>query len=107
MIVKEVGFGMSKETVEQLHSVGVSIIDVGGFGGTNFAKIENERRAKILGYFNEWGIPTAASIVEAVNVSPAAFSYRIRWNSMPFRNYQKPGLRSKRCRFSRPFPKTV
>lgn len=71
MIVKEVGFGMSKETVEQLLSVGVSIIDVGGFGGTNFAKIENERRAKILSYFNEWGIPTAASIVEAVNVSPA------------------------------------
>ncbi|CEG33492.1 isopentenyl pyrophosphate isomerase [Peribacillus simplex] len=70
VIVKEVGFGMSMETVQQLHSVGVSIIDVGGFGGTNFAKIENERRAKILGYFNEWGIPTAASIVEAVNVSP-------------------------------------
>ncbi|MGM9954689.1 MAG: type 2 isopentenyl-diphosphate Delta-isomerase [Peribacillus sp.] len=71
LIIKEVGFGMSKETVEQLHSVGVSIIDVGGFGGTNFARIENERRSKILGYFNEWGIPTAASIVEAVNVSPA------------------------------------
>ncbi len=70
VIVKEVGFGMSKETVKQLLSVGVSIIDVGGFGGTNFAKIENERRAKVLGYFNEWGIPTAASIVEAVNVSP-------------------------------------
>lgn len=70
VIVKEVGFGMSKETVRQLLSVGVSIIDVGGFGGTNFAKIENERRAKVLGYFNEWGIPTAASIVEAVKVSP-------------------------------------
>lgn len=69
VIVKEVGFGMSMETVQQLRSVGVSIIDVGGFGGTNFAKIENERRAKVLGYFNEWGIPTAASIVEAVNVS--------------------------------------
>ncbi|MFJ7746000.1 type 2 isopentenyl-diphosphate Delta-isomerase [Peribacillus sp. NPDC097295] len=71
LIVKEVGFGMSKETVEQLHSVGVSIIDVGGFGGTNFARIENERRSKVLGYFNDWGIPTAASVIEAVNVSPA------------------------------------
>lgn len=71
LIVKEVGFGMSKETVEQLHSVGVTIIDVGGFGGTNFARIENERRSKVLGYFNDWGIPTAASVIEAVNVSPA------------------------------------
>lgn len=70
LIVKEVGFGMSKETVKQLLSVGVSIVDIGGFGGTNFAKIENERRAKILGYFNDWGIPTAASIVEAVDSSP-------------------------------------
>ena len=70
LIVKEVGFGMSKETVEQLHSVGVSIVDVGGFGGTNFARIENERRSKILSYFNDWGIPTAASLIEAVSVSP-------------------------------------
>ncbi|MGE7601417.1 type 2 isopentenyl-diphosphate Delta-isomerase [Peribacillus sp. NPDC097675] len=69
LIVKEVGFGMSKEAVEQLRSVGVSIIDVGGYGGTNFARIENERRSQILDYFNDWGIPTAGSIIEAVNVS--------------------------------------
>ncbi|OEH93472.1 type 2 isopentenyl-diphosphate Delta-isomerase [Bacillus solimangrovi] len=65
IIVKEVGFGMSRETVKQLESVGVSIIDIGGFGGTNFSKVENERRVHILSYFNEWGISTAASIVEA------------------------------------------
>lgn len=65
IIVKEVGFGMSQETVAKLESVGVTAIDVGGFGGTNFAKIENERRKKLLSFFNDWGIPTAVSIIEA------------------------------------------
>jgi isopentenyl-diphosphate delta-isomerase len=67
VIVKETGFGMSQETVKLLASVGVSTVDVGGFGGTNFAKIENQRREKDIPYFNQWGIPTAISIVEAKN----------------------------------------
>lgn len=65
VIVKEVGFGMSMETVSDLSSIGIQIVDIGGFGGTNFAKIENVRRNKSLTFFNEWGIPTAVSIVEA------------------------------------------
>ncbi|WP_066294696.1 type 2 isopentenyl-diphosphate Delta-isomerase [Bacillus sp. FJAT-29937] len=65
IIVKEVGFGMSRETVQMLRSIGVSAVDVGGFGGTNFARIENERRNRELSIFNEWGIPTAVSIIEA------------------------------------------
>ncbi|MEK4147517.1 type 2 isopentenyl-diphosphate Delta-isomerase [Robertmurraya sp. FSL W8-0741] len=69
VIVKEVGFGMGRETVEKLQSVGVSAVDVGGFGGTNFAKIENERRSKLLTFFNNWGIPTAISIIEAAEAS--------------------------------------
>jgi isopentenyl-diphosphate Delta-isomerase len=69
VIVKEVGFGMSMETVGKLQSIGVTAVDVGGFGGTNFARIENERRAKLLSFFNDWGIPTAASIIEAKEVS--------------------------------------
>jgi len=70
IIVKEVGFGMSMETVKQLASIGVSIVDVGGYGGTNFAKIENERRERFLSYFNDWGIPTAVSIIEAKEQYP-------------------------------------
>ncbi|MDR6998562.1 type 2 isopentenyl-diphosphate Delta-isomerase [Neobacillus niacini] len=69
VIAKEVGFGMSKETVETLLSIGVSAVDVGGFGGTNFAEIENKRNRKPLAFFNEWGIPTAISILEASNHS--------------------------------------
>ncbi|MFD1738571.1 type 2 isopentenyl-diphosphate Delta-isomerase [Bacillus salitolerans] len=69
VIVKEVGYGMSKETAIKLEEVGVSIIDVGGFGGTNFSKIENLRRSRNLGFFDEWGIPTASSIAEVRSVS--------------------------------------
>jgi len=67
VIVKEVGFGMNKEDVQKLSSIGVRIVDVGGFGGTNFSKIENERRERFLSFFNQWGIPTAAAIVEVNN----------------------------------------
>jgi isopentenyl-diphosphate Delta-isomerase len=69
VIVKEVGFGMCKETVEALSSVGVSVVDVGGFGGTNFAEIENKRTDKSKAFFNQWGIPTAISISEASHAS--------------------------------------
>jgi isopentenyl-diphosphate delta-isomerase len=65
VIIKETGFGMSRETIAALVSVGVSIVDVGGFGGTNFAKIENMRRKTALPFFDDWGIPTAVSIIEA------------------------------------------
>ncbi|WP_055440735.1 type 2 isopentenyl-diphosphate Delta-isomerase [Anoxybacillus suryakundensis] len=67
VIVKEVGFGMSKETARALENVGVCAVDVGGFGGTNFAQIENKRREKQLAYFNEWGITTTASIAEVAS----------------------------------------
>ncbi|MFK9095352.1 type 2 isopentenyl-diphosphate Delta-isomerase [Bacillus salipaludis] len=69
VIVKEVGFGMGMETVEALSSVGVAVVDVGGAGGTNFAEIENKRREKTLSFFNEWGIPTPISIIEAASIS--------------------------------------
>lgn len=72
VIVKEVGFGMSKETVSSLANVGVQIVDISGFGGTNFASIENERRTRLLSHFNNWGISTAASIVEASKIPSVA-----------------------------------
>jgi isopentenyl-diphosphate delta-isomerase len=66
VIIKEVGFGMAQETVKRLASIGVAAVDVGGFGGTNFAKIENARRKQqTYDFFNDWGIPTAVSIAEA------------------------------------------
>lgn len=71
IIVKEVGTGISREAAERLASSGVKAIDVAGAGGTNWAKIELERvkglnplKAFLAELFSEWGIPTAASIIE-------------------------------------------
>lgn len=74
VIVKEVGFGMSRETVESLASIGVSLVDVGGFGGTNFAEIENKRRERELSFFADWGIPTPISIIEASSIADHSIS---------------------------------
>lgn len=65
VIVKETGFGISQDTAELLAGTNIAAIDVSGFGGTNFASIENERRQRKLSYFQDWGVPTAAAIVEA------------------------------------------
>ena len=67
VIVKEVGFGMARESIEALCSIGVRIIDVGGYGGTNFAAIENRRRSSPMEWLNDWGCTTATALVEAVN----------------------------------------
>lgn len=68
VIVKEVGFGIAKEEATKLANLGVSIIDVGGKGGTNFLAIENRRnKEEPLYNLEEWGIPTPASLIEVVN----------------------------------------
>ncbi|MCS7136599.1 MAG: type 2 isopentenyl-diphosphate Delta-isomerase [Nitrososphaerota archaeon] len=73
VIVKEVGCGISGELSRRLSEMGVAAIDVGGAGGTNWAKIERIRalekgfleNAAIGKTFLEWGIPTAAATIEA------------------------------------------
>jgi isopentenyl-diphosphate delta-isomerase len=75
VIVKEVGFGVSREVAERLAKAGVGVIDIAGAGGTNWAKIEGERvrglnaiKARISELYSEWGIPTAASIMEVSGI---------------------------------------
>ncbi|OCA83120.1 type 2 isopentenyl-diphosphate Delta-isomerase [Bacillus sp. FJAT-27225] len=66
VIVKEVGFGMSRETIARLHDAGVAYVDVSGRGGTNFIGIENKRRIhQEYAYLENWGQTTAISLVEA------------------------------------------
>jgi len=67
VIVKEVGFGMSKKTVSFLENLGVEYIDISGTGGTNFAQIENYRRKNFkLDDFEKWGQTTVVSLLEAM-----------------------------------------
>lgn len=71
-IVKETGAGIAAEEAKKLEHAGIEGIDVSGAGGTSFAAVEYYRakaRKKTsqrgLGaVFWDWGIPTAASIVE-------------------------------------------
>lgn len=66
ILVKEVGFGMSAKTVQQLVEIGVQAVDVSGRGGTNFAAIENSRRqTKELSYLENWGQSSIISLLEA------------------------------------------
>lgn len=65
VIVKEVGNGMSFETVEKLKSVGVQYIDLSGRGGTNFIWIENQRsEAKRYDYLMDWGLTAMETLIE-------------------------------------------
>ncbi|MFD7096302.1 type 2 isopentenyl-diphosphate Delta-isomerase [Streptomyces xanthophaeus] len=66
VIVKEVGNGLSRETVLTLQQLGVRVADLGGKGGTDFARIENGRRA--LGdyaFLDNWGQSTAACLLDS------------------------------------------
>lgn len=70
VIVKEIGFGISKDVARRLLEVGVKYIDIGGRGGTNFIKIESARNKEFnFSELFEWGIPTALSLLECRSVS--------------------------------------
>ncbi|HON81187.1 MAG TPA: type 2 isopentenyl-diphosphate Delta-isomerase [Methanoregulaceae archaeon] len=75
VIIKETGSGISAATARQCWEAGVGAIDVGGWGGTNWAAIEGLRttntnsppgggRGSISRIFEDWGIPTVVSLCE-------------------------------------------
>lgn len=75
VIVKETGSGISLGDATLLEEAGVTGIDIAGAGGTSWAAVEYYRsktRSDIYGQrlgltFWDWGIPTAASLVETVS----------------------------------------
>lgn len=67
LVIKEVGWGISKRVAEMLHEAGVAAIDVAGRGGTSWSAVEkyralDEKMVNIAQSFADWGIPTAESI---------------------------------------------
>ncbi len=74
VIVKETGAGISAEVAKTLQKAGVTGIDVAGAGGTSWAAVEYYRakvikddfRQRLGKTFWDWGIQTAASLVEVV-----------------------------------------
>jgi isopentenyl-diphosphate delta-isomerase len=72
IIAKETGAGISREAATLLKKAGASAIDVGGAGGTSWAKVETYRAQtdplleRLGALYSNWGIPTAVSILESV-----------------------------------------
>jgi len=74
VIVKEVGFGLSRESISAIYNAGVRHVDVGGQGGTNFIEIENMRSKKKSGVsIRNWGIPTVVSLLEGLSLGRPIF----------------------------------
>jgi isopentenyl-diphosphate delta-isomerase len=73
VVVKETGCGIAASEAKKLEAIGVAAVDVAGAGGTSWAAVEyyraknhmNESRQRLGESFWDWGIPTAASLVEA------------------------------------------
>ena len=63
LILKEVGFGMSPETVKKGMELGIKTFDISGRGGTSFAYIENMRGENRFFYLNEWGQSTVSCLL--------------------------------------------
>lgn len=70
IIIKETGAGISKEAVKKLIDIEITGLDIGGAGGTSWSAVEIIRdKQEALEEFWDWGIPTAASILEVRSVS--------------------------------------
>ncbi|GAA5252456.1 hypothetical protein KNCP2_07440 [Candidatus Rickettsia kedanie] len=74
VVVKAVGYGLSKKVAESLIKVGVKVRDIAGSGGTSWSQVEayratNSLQHRIASSFINWGIPTLDSLKMVREVS--------------------------------------
>jgi isopentenyl-diphosphate delta-isomerase len=77
VIVKEVGVGLDALTAKKLWEQGIRYFDVGGSGGTSWARIEGLRASNELirrrgDIFRDWGMSTAESLLAVKRTLPQA-----------------------------------
>jgi len=78
IIVKEVGYGISRNTARKLAKIGVAAIEIAGKGGTSFTVIEKYRVEDLIerdilqlyDTLSELGIPTLLSLCEVLEEFP-------------------------------------
>ncbi|HEY8270283.1 MAG TPA: type 2 isopentenyl-diphosphate Delta-isomerase [Pseudobdellovibrionaceae bacterium] len=74
VIVKEVGCGFSKGTLQRLYNSGVFAVDVSGLGGTHWGRVEGYRSQpeellfQIAQTFENWGLSTVQSLLDAKEI---------------------------------------
>ncbi|MFW5713715.1 MAG: type 2 isopentenyl-diphosphate Delta-isomerase [Brevefilum sp.] len=74
LIIKEVGWGFSKQAAQHLYDAGVDALDVAGAGGTSWSQVEMHRikdpyQAQTAAAFVDWGIPTVRALQNVRDVS--------------------------------------
>lgn len=95
VIIKETGSGFSTDTLRRLQETGVFAVDISGKGGTHWGRVEglrseeNEALYKISKTFENWGISTKDSLL---NAQSASVSYEV-WASGGIRS----GLEAAKC----------
>ncbi|WP_369611579.1 type 2 isopentenyl-diphosphate Delta-isomerase [Sulfurisphaera javensis] len=77
IIIKESGSGLSMEIAKLFYENGIRYFDTSGKGGTSWVSVEmyrgirkNNWKADSAKLFLDWGIPTAASIIEVRTSAP-------------------------------------
>lgn len=71
VVVKETGCGFSQQTLRRLKETGVAAVDVSGYGGTHWGRIEGQRgerlslQAQASAIFADWGVSTVQSLFNA------------------------------------------
>ena len=71
VILKETGCGFSQKTLQDLSGIGLFAVDLSGYGGTHWGRIEGDRISKdhvLYGtaeVFKDWGISTVDSLLFA------------------------------------------
>lgn len=78
VICKEAGNGISRDVAIKIKEAGAVAIDVGGVGGTSWIKVDGIRANADTSLFDDWGIPTAASVMECNGILPIIATGGIR-----------------------------
>lgn len=76
LVLKEVGAGFSRKTIRKVRHLAFAGLEIAGVGGTSWSKIETYRTSSPIqqltgNHLADWGIPTAESLVLAVEELPA------------------------------------
>ena len=103
VVVKEVGFGLSRRTIEALARTGVAAVDVAGAGGTDFVAIENAARPVLPGRLGPVDGAVPAGVAERLGAGqPAGTGLRRRAQPARRRPVSGPGSLCRRRLRARP-----